>query len=121
MEFIMFYRLAPVSFAALVLTGTLHAEPLGPMQAQKVDVGTLAGVAYYTVEPDGYRLVLTLQAPQSDTPFRVMATLAPDQAVTLSVPRKVGEPAIELRFKRHNEQLRVKGSGAAAHLEAHRD
>jgi hypothetical protein len=67
------------SVAALVLTGTPYAQPLRSIQAQEVDLRTLAGVAYHTVEPDGYRPVLTLQAPQSDTPFRVVATLAPNR------------------------------------------
>jgi hypothetical protein len=113
MEFIMSCRLAPLAaVAAVVLTCPLHAEPLAPIQAQTVDLGALAGVAYYTVERDGDRLVLTLQTRQSDTPFRVMATLAPGQIVTLSVPRKFGEPAVELHFARHNEQSRWRGSAA---------
>lgn len=123
MEFIMSCRFAlSASVAALVLTCTpIHAEPLKPIQAHKVDLGALAGVAYYTVEPDSHHLVLTLQAPQSDTPFRIVATLAPGQAVTLSVPRNVGEPATELRFIRHNEQVWVNDADPAAHLKAHHD
>jgi hypothetical protein len=111
----------PASVTALVLSGALHAEPLRPIQAQKVDLDTLTGVAYYTVEHDGYRLVLTLQAPPSDMPFRVVATLAPEQTVTLAVPHKIGEPATELRFIRHNEQIWVSGGDAVAHLEARGD
>jgi hypothetical protein len=67
------YRFAlSASVAAVVITCyPLHAGPLRLIQAQKVDLGTLAGVAYYTVEPDGDPLVLALRAPQSDTPFRV--------------------------------------------------
>jgi hypothetical protein len=111
-----------VAVAACVLASTsLHAEPLRPIQAQNVDFGGLTGVGYYTVEPDGYRLVLTLRAPQSAAPFRVVATLAPAQTLTLSVPRKAGEPAAELHFVRHDERLFVEGEGgrAAVHDEAH--
>src|SRR5215831_8368782 len=98
----MSYRSALLAAAAAIaVTGTLHADPLQPIAAQKVDLGTLAGVAYYTVEPDGHRLVVTLQAPQTDTPFRFVATLAPGQAVTLSAARGVGEPAAEVHFIRH--------------------
>jgi hypothetical protein len=54
------------SVAAVVITcNPLHAGPLRLIQAQKVDLATLAGVAY------GDRLVLALRAPQSDTPFPV--------------------------------------------------
>jgi hypothetical protein len=99
--------------AVIAVSGTLRADPLQPIQAHKVDLGTLAGVAYYTVEPDGHRLVVTLQARDGDSPFRFVATLAPGQAVTLSVARNLGEPATEVHFVRHGEQLSV-SSGAAA-------
>jgi hypothetical protein len=73
------------------------------------------------VEPDGHRLVVTLQAPQSDTPFRFVATLSPGQAVTLSAARSVGEPAAEVQFVRHGDQLLVSGGGAGPYREAHGD
>ena len=107
--------------AAIAISGTLHADPLQPIQAQKIDLGALAGVAYYTVEPDGHRLVVTLQAPESDSPFRFVATLAPGQAVTLSVARSAGEPAAELHFVRHGEQLSVNSVPAGPHREARAD
>ena len=105
--------------AAIAISGTLHADPLQPIQAQKIDLGALAGVAYYTVEPDGHRLVVTLQARESDSPFRFVATLAPGQAVTLSVARNAGEPAAEVRFVRHGDQLSVDGGTAGLQREAH--
>jgi hypothetical protein len=71
------------------------------------------------VEPDGYRVVLTLQAPQSDTAFRVVATLAPGQTLTLSIPRKAGELAAALQFVRRDEGVWVQGGEAAAHPETH--
>jgi hypothetical protein len=107
--------------AAIAISGTLHADPLQPIQAQKIDLGALAGVAYYTVEPDGHRLVVTLQARESDSPFRFVATLAPGQAVTLSVARNAGEPAAEVRFVRHGEQLSVSGGPAEPRREARAD
>ncbi len=102
----------PAAFAAVAVVGTLHAEPLEPIEARKVDLGALAGVAYYTVEPDGYRLVATLLAQGTDTPFRFVATLAPGQAVTLSAARDIGKPATEVRFIRRGEKLLVDGAGA---------
>jgi hypothetical protein len=88
----------PAAFAVVAVAGTLHAEPLEPIQAQKVDLGGLAVVTYYTVESDGYRLVATPLARGTDTPFRFVATLAPGQAVTLSATRDIGEPATEVHF-----------------------
>jgi hypothetical protein len=118
----MSYRLPLLAaVAAIAVSSTLHADPLEPIQAQKVDLGALAGVAYYTVEPDGHRLVVTLQAPGSDSPFRLVTTLAPGQAVTLSVARSVGEPAAEMHFVRHGEQLSVNGVPTGPHREARAD
>jgi hypothetical protein len=108
--------------AAAALTGApLHADPFKPIQAQKVDLGALAGVAYYTVELDGYRLVVTLQAPESGTPFRVVTTLAPEQAVTLSVPRGAGEPSVDVRFVRNGEGIEMNAAGVAPRLAAQDD
>jgi hypothetical protein len=121
-EVIMSYRSSLLAaVAAIAASGTLHADPLQPSQAEKIDLGTVAGVAYYTVEPDGHRLVVTLQARESDSPFRFVATLAPGQAVTLSVARDVGEPAAEVRFVRQGEQLSVNGGTAGRQREARGD
>jgi hypothetical protein len=107
--------------AAITLSGTLYADPLQPIQAQKVDLGALTGVAYYTVQPDGHRLVVTLQAREGDSPFRFVATLAPGQAVMLSVARNVGEPAAEVHFVRHGEQLSINGGTVGPQREARAD
>jgi hypothetical protein len=118
----MSYRLPLLAaVAAIAISGTLHADPLQPIQAQKIDLGALAGVAYYTVERDGHRLVVTLQARDSDSPFRFVATLAPGQAITLSVAHGVAEPATEMHFVRRGEQLLVDGVPAAPRQEARAD
>jgi len=106
---------------AIAMTGTAYAESLKPVQAQKVDLGAFAGVAYYTVEQGGHRLVVTLQAHETGTPVRFVATLAPGQDVTLSVPRKAGEPPIELHFVRRGEQIVVNGATAAMHAATQTD
>jgi hypothetical protein len=113
------YRIALLAaVAAVAFAGAVHAEALKPVHAHKVDLGSLAGVAYYTVEEEGHRLVVSLKAPETDTPLRFVATLAPGQAVTLSVPRHVGEPPVDVHFVRHGERIEVNGGAAAAHFEA---
>jgi hypothetical protein len=109
------------AIATLTVAGAVHAESLRPVQARKVDLGALAGVAYYTVEQDGHRLVVSLKAPETDKPLRFVATLAPGQAVTLSVPRQAGEPPVEVHFVRHGEQIVVDGGVPAPRLEAWSD
>jgi hypothetical protein len=96
--------LASCAVAAVFIAGGVHAETLKPIQGRSIDLGTLAGIAYYTVEPEGYRLVATLG---SDTPVHFVATLAPGQSVTLSTPRVLGQLAAEVRFMRRGDELFV--------------
>jgi hypothetical protein len=115
-----YYRFALLAaVAAAAITGTAHAEMLKPVQARHVDLGSLAGVAYYTVEDEGHRLVVSLKAPEADTPLRFVATLAPGQTVTLSVPRRAGEPPMDVHFVRRGEHILV--DGATAQQEAQSD
>jgi hypothetical protein len=114
----MSYRSALLAAVATVaVAGAVHAEALKPVQAHKVDLGSVAGVAYYTVEKEGHRLVVSLKAPEAEKPVRFVTTLAPDQRVTLSVPRGAGEPAVDVHFTRHGEKIEVNAAGAAPHLE----
>jgi hypothetical protein len=109
MEFIMSCRLSlSASVAALVLAGTPYAQPLRPIQAQEVDLRTLAGVAYHTVEPDG--------SPGPHSAGAAIRYAVPccgdscaEQTVTLCVPHKVQKP------------VWVNRGDAAAPLEAHSD
>jgi hypothetical protein len=112
----MFGRFALFAAAVALSGAPLHAETFKPVQAQKVDLGGMTGVAYYTEEADGDRLVLTLQAPETGTPFRVVATLAPGQSVTLSIPRGAGEPPVNVRFTRRDGRISMENSAPAAHL-----
>jgi len=80
------------------------ADTIQPIEGKDIDLGTLGGIVYYTVEPNGYHVVATLG---TDTPVRFTATLAPDQSVTVSTPRAVGEPPMEVRITRHREQLTI--------------
>jgi hypothetical protein len=96
--------LASCAVAAVFVAGGVHAETLIQGSGRSVDLGTLAGIAYYTVEPEGYRLVATLG---TDTPVRFVATLASGQSVTLSTPRMLGQLAVEVRFMRRGDELVV--------------
>jgi hypothetical protein len=118
-ETLMFYRSALfAATAAVTLAGAAHAETayaetLKPVHAHKVDLGSVAGVAYYTEEEDGHRLVVSLQSPDTGKPVRFVTTLAPGQRVTLSVPRSAGEPAVDVHFVRHGERIDVSSAGTA--------
>ncbi len=94
---------------ATTLAANLHADPLAPVRAKSIELGALSGVVYYTVEPDGYRLVATLAVDGAANPFRVVATLASEQSVTLSAAREDGRPPVEVHFTRRGDQLLVDG------------
>ena len=94
-----------------LIAGTASAEELRPVQGKTIDLGTIGGIVYYTVQPEGYRVVATLG---TETPVRFIATLAPEQVISLSAPRGLGEPAREVRITRHGEQLLIDGGADSA-------
>lgn len=98
------------STAALALTlgGAAHAQTLKPIQSQRIDLGHVAGDAYYTVDHDGYRVVATFaERGGAATPVRFEAVLAPGQTVKFSAPRAAGQPADAVEISRQNDQVLV--------------
>ena len=85
-----------VVFGIASLTAA-QAEGLRPIEAKSIDLGGVSGIAYYTVERDGFRVVATLAQGEAGTPIRVVSTLAPGQRVVLSTPQPAG--AIEISRK----------------------
>ena len=71
-----------------------RAEGLRPMAGKSIDLGGISGIAYYTVERDGFHVVATLAQGEAGTPIRVVSILAPGQRVVLSTPQQAG--AIEI-------------------------
>jgi hypothetical protein len=65
---------------ALASLAPAQAERLKPVQAQGIDLGALSGIAYYTVERDGFRVVATLAQGEDATPVRFEALLVPGRA-----------------------------------------
>lgn len=79
--------LRPLTGALLLASvAGARAESLAPAAGQTIDLGTVAGTAYYTVQPDGFHVVATLVDARSGAPMRVEATLAAGQTVVLSTP-----------------------------------
>ena len=98
--------------AASTLQVETQERAIGPRQGLVFSLGATIGVAYYTLEPAGFRLVATIQSA-AGAPVRFTATLAPEQAATVSVPGKVGEEATEVSFLRRGEQLVVRPAASA--------
>jgi hypothetical protein len=80
--------LVVVAFASACLE-TARADSLRPFDAISIDLGEVSGVAYYTVERDGFHVVTTLAQGMAGTPIRIVSVLAPGQRVTFSTSHKV--------------------------------
>ena len=82
---------------ALASLQAAHADGLRPIAAKSIELGDVSGVAYYTIERDGFHVVTTLAPGESGTPIRVVSVLAPGQRVVLSTPHRAG--ALEISRK----------------------
>jgi hypothetical protein len=99
--------LGAAALAVAVATPALAGD-LKPIQDQRIDLGSVAGDAYYTVEPDGFRVVATFaRRGESGAPVRFQAILAPGQSVIFSTPRGLGEPANEVEIVRQQNRILV--------------
>ncbi len=101
--------------ASTITHSPAAAERLKPVQAHGIDLGPASGVAYYTVERGGFRVVVTLAQRGEDAtvPVRFEAVLAPGQSVVLSTPRGAGIPPDAVEISRHADTVLVR-QGAAA-------
>jgi hypothetical protein len=101
-------RIAAAAALAAAFIHPAHAQGLQPIQSQRIDLGPVAGDAYYTVEHDGYRVVATFATSGTDSvPVRFEAVLAPGQSVTFSTPRGPGVAPDAVEISRQNGQVLV--------------
>jgi hypothetical protein len=98
--------------AALVAASltAAHAEGLRPIEGKSIDLGGISGIAYYTVERDGFHVVATLAQGEAGTPIRVVSVLAPGQRVVLSTSQQ--DDAIEI--SRKGDSVLVRKANAAS-------
>jgi hypothetical protein len=96
----------PLSAAATI--DAAQADGLKPIQALRIDLGEVSGIAYYTVKPDGFHVVATLaNGETSEMPLRVHAVLASGQSVVFSTPGSTIAAPVSLTIKRHGDELVV--------------
>src|ERR1700688_1923893 len=94
---------------ALASLEAAHADGLRPIEARSIDLGEVSGVAYYTVERDGFHVVTTLAQGTAGTPIRVVSVLAPGQRVVLSTANH----ASRLEISRQGDSGLVRKANAA--------
>jgi len=98
--------LRSISLAALVITAT-HAQAgeLVPLGGESIELGSIHGIAYYSQEPSGYRIITTLAEGETGLPVRFEATLADHQKLVISVPGKAGEQGPTLEILRAGDKV----------------
>jgi hypothetical protein len=65
------------------------------------------------VERDGFRVIATLaKKAEHALPMRVVATLAPDQSLTLSTPHEAGAPADAVEIIRRADTVLIHEAAA---------
>jgi hypothetical protein len=95
-----------VAAFALASLEAAHADGLRPIDAKSIDLGEVSGVAYYTVERDGFRVVTTLAQGMAGMPIRVVSVLAPGQSVAFSTPHQGGA----LEISRNGDSVFVRNA-----------
>ena len=96
---------ASVAFA---LVGAAQAEQLSPLQGQTIDLGEISGVAYYTVESNGFHVVATLaETGEARAPMRFEAVLAPGQSITFSTPGGADVRPNTIEISRQNDEVLI--------------
>ncbi|WP_353644600.1 hypothetical protein [Mesorhizobium sp. WSM2239] len=102
-----FKNIAVAALALLTLGSVAAADDLKPMHSRSIDLGTMTGIAYYTVEPDGYHVVATLAQNDAGEAVRFETVLVSGQTMTLSTPRGAGMPPVKVEISRTADQIRV--------------
>jgi hypothetical protein len=106
------YRIIIAVAAALMLTSAAQASELQAHRGGSIDLGELAGVAYYMPESDGFRVVATLAQGESRAPVRFEAVLLPGQSVVLSTIRVADAAPVAIKVRREGDGVRILDASA---------
>lgn len=101
-------RLSTYALAALACMATYDASVAGelaPGNGHTVHLDHFYGILYYSVEQNGYRVVVTLASGADASPIRFISTLGPGQRLVISVPRSVNQPSVDLEILRKGEEF----------------
>lgn len=94
--------------AAVAAAGAAQADDVPTIASQSINLGEVSGVAYYTIEPSGYRVVATLAQGEAGTPVRFETVLAPGQSMMLSTPGLGTTGPARVEISREGDQLLVR-------------
>ncbi|HUN96511.1 MAG TPA: hypothetical protein VMU69_09765 [Bradyrhizobium sp.] len=94
-------------FAGARLTPAKAGEIVSPRAGLTVGLGSTNVSIFYRPTAAGFQVIATAGTDKSDDVIRLVSTLAPGQEVAISVPRSVGQSAIELRLHRSGDVLEL--------------
>jgi hypothetical protein len=97
--------LAGAFAGAITLATGAHAEVIPPDAGLQAVLGAVNVTIYYHPAKTGYQVVTTASTDQPDSVIRFVSTLAPGQDAIISVPRGVGQSALELRLRRVGDRV----------------
>jgi hypothetical protein len=98
--------LAAGAFLGALGTATAaQAEVIPPDAGLQAVLGAVNVTVYYHPVKAGYQVVTTASTDQADSVIRFVSTLAPGQDAVISVPRGVGQPALELHLRRVGDRM----------------
>jgi hypothetical protein len=90
---------------AFGIANVARAEVIPPDAGLQAVLGAVNVTVYYHPVKAGYEVVTTASTDQPDSAIRFISTLAPGQDAVISVPRGVGESALELHLRRVGNRL----------------
>lgn len=100
------FALAALGAAAGLVTSAQAAE-VAAYRGHPIDLGAVAGVAYFTVEQGGYRVVATLADTDGKAAVRFEAVLDHGQSIVLSSPAAPGGAPSRIAISRIGERVEV--------------
>lgn len=94
-------------FAGARLAPAAAGEVVSPRAGLTVGLGSTNVSIFYQPTAAGFQVVATAGTNKSNDVIRLVSTLTPGQEVAISVPRSVGQSAIELRLHRSGDVLEL--------------
>ncbi|CAH2604347.1 conserved exported protein of unknown function [Rhodovastum atsumiense] len=104
-----FFVAALGALIAFGMAGQACAATIKPGQGVETQIGSYSLVSYFTRAGSDLRVVTTAQRIDDERgePIRMVATLAPGQEAILSVPQKLGEPALSVTIIRVGDSIEL--------------
>jgi hypothetical protein len=99
--------MASVILGSFGLSSLAEAQIVSPDAGLQTKLGPIFVSISYRPSDAGYRVVVTASTREPDSVVRFVSTLAPGQYTIVSVPRGVGQSALEMRLSRIGDRIEL--------------